>query len=65
MGKLFTNWSDALKRHNNVIHIDIREYFKYVKNNFKSMKDLVSVVETHNNTFTKNEKYLINKKQKR
>jgi hypothetical protein len=63
MSKLFTNWSDALKRHNNVIHIDIREYFKYVKNNFKSMKDLVSVVETHKNTFTKNEKYLINKKE--
>ena len=63
MGKLFTNWSDALKRHNNVIHIDIREYFKYVKNNFKCMKDLVSVVETHKNTFTKNEKYLINKKE--
>ena len=63
MSKLFANWSDALKRHNNIIHIDIREYFKYVKNNFKSMKDLVSVVETHKNTFTKNERYLINKKE--
>jgi hypothetical protein len=63
MGKLFTNWSDALKRHNNVIHIDIREYFKYVKNTFKSMKDVVSVVETSKNTFNKNERYLINKKE--
>ena len=63
MNKLFTNWSDALKRHNSVIHVDIREYFKYVKNNFKSMKDLVYIVDTHKNTFTKNEKYLINKKE--
>ena len=63
MSKLFTNWSDALKRHNNVIHIDIREYFKYVKNTFKSMKDVVAVVETSKNTFNKNERYLINKKE--
>ena len=63
MSKLFTNWSDALKRHNNIIHVDIREYFKYVKNNFKSMKDLVYVVETNKNTFNKNERYLINKKE--
>ena len=63
MNKLFTNWSDALKRHNSVIHVDIREYFKYVKNNFKSMKDLVYIVETNKNTYNKNEKYLINKKE--
>jgi sorting nexin-7/30/sorting nexin-8 len=63
MCKLFTNWSDTIKRHCNVIHIDIREYFKYVKNNFKSMKDLVSIVETNKNTFNKNERYLINKKE--
>jgi hypothetical protein len=63
MGKLFTNWSDALKRHSNVIHIDIREYFKYVKNNFKSMKDLVSIVESNKYHYNKNERYLINKKE--
>ena len=62
MSKLFTNWSDALKRHNNVIHIDIREYFKYVKNTFKSMKDLVTIVDSNKNTYSKNERYLINKK---
>ena len=62
MSKLFTNWSDALKRHNNVVFIDIREYFKYVKNTFKSMKELVTIVDSNKNTFNKNEKYLINKK---
>ncbi len=63
MGKLFTNWSDALKRHLNVIHIDIREYFKYIKNTFKSMKDLVYVVDSNKNTYYKNERYLINRKE--
>jgi sorting nexin-7/30/sorting nexin-8 len=63
MGKLFTNWSDALKRHNNVIHVDIREYFKYIKNTFRAMKDLVYVVDSNKNTYYKNERYLINKKE--
>ena len=63
MSKLFTNWSDALKRHNNVVHIDIREYFKYVKNTFKSMKDLVSIVDSNRYYYNKNEKNLINKKE--
>jgi sorting nexin-7/30/sorting nexin-8 len=63
MSKLFSNWSDALKRHSNVIHIDIREYFKYIKNTFRSMKDLVSIVETSKNVYYKNERYLINKKE--
>ena len=63
MNRLFTNWSETLKKHNNIIHIDIREYFKYVKNNFKSMRDLVNIVETNKNIFNKNERNLINKKE--
>ena len=63
MNKLFSNWSESLKRHNNIIFIDIREYFKYTKNHFKSMKDLVNCVENYKNTYTKNERYLINKKE--
>ena len=63
MNKLFLNWSDALKRHSTIMHIDVREYFKYIKNNFKSMKDLVSIVENKKYAYTKNENNLINKKE--
>ena len=63
MNKLFSNWSEALKRNNNVIFIDIREYFKYTKNHFRSMKDLVYSVENNKNIYTKNERYIINKKE--
>ena len=63
MNKLFLNWSEALKRHSTIMHIDVREYFKYIKNNFKSMKDLVSIVETKKNIYNKNENYLANKKE--
>ena len=63
MSKLFSNWSEALKRHNNILYIDVREYFKYTKNNFKAMKDLVYYVEYNKNIYAKNERYLINKKE--
>ena len=63
MHNLFKNWSECLKSHGNLIHIDIREHFKYTKNNFRAMKDLVTLVETHRNIYNKNERSLRNKKE--
>ena len=63
MHKLFKNWSDCLKSHGNLIHIDIREHFKYTRNNFRSMKDLVTLVDTSRNAFNKNERSLMNRKE--
>ena len=63
MNKLFSRWSECLKRHSNLIHVDIREYFKYARNNFKSMKDLVYLVDTNKNTYTKNERNLESRKE--
>ena len=63
MNKLFSNWSESLKRHGNLINIEIREYFKYTKNHFKVMKDLINVVENNKNIYTKNVRNLINKKE--
>jgi hypothetical protein len=63
MHNLFKNLSDCLKSHGNLIHIDIREHFKYTKNNIRSMKDLVTLVETNRNTYNKNKRRLMNKKE--
>ena len=63
MSKLFTNWSDSLRRHSQVLNVDIREYFKYVKNHFKSMKDLISIVDSNKNSYYKSERSLMNKKE--
>ena len=62
MNKLFSVWSDCLKRYNNYYHIDLREYFKYVKNHFKCMKDLVYTVDSNASNYNKLEKNLISKK---
>ena len=63
MHNLFKNWSECLKSHCTLIHVDIREHFKYTKNNFRSMKDLVNLVETSRNAYNKNERSLMNRKE--
>ena len=63
MSKLFMNWSDSLIRNNNLFYIDMREYFKFVKNNFREMKDLVKLVDNSKNNYYKNERNIISKKE--
>ena len=63
MNKFFSNWSETLKWHNKIINIVLREYLKYTKNIFKSMKDLVYSVENNKSVYLKNARYLMNKKE--
>ena len=63
MSKLFTNWADSLKSQNTLIFIDVREYFKYVKNNFREMKSNIDNVENVKNEYYKFERFIINKKE--
>ena len=59
----FKNWSKALKNHNDIIFTDIREYFKYVKNNYETMNDMIYRVNTNRDIFRKAEQKLINEKE--
>ena len=52
-----------VSKQNYIIFIYFREYFKYVKNNFHSMKDLISTGESINNSFYKSLKHLKTKKE--
>ena len=63
MNKLFTHWVNSLKKQNDLLFIDIREYFKYVKNNFRDMKTNLNNVEEVQNDYYRFERYLINKKE--
>ena len=62
-GKLFKNWSDTLKNHNDIIYTDIREYFKYVKNNYNSIDNLIKLVDTNRSIYKMSETALIDKKE--
>ena len=63
MSKLFTNWAEMLKKQNNLIFIDLREYFKYVRNNFREIKSITHIVEDYRADYYKAERNLINKKE--
>ena len=63
MNKLFTNWVLSLKKQNDLLFIDMREYFKYVKNNHRDMKENINHVEEVKNDYYKFERYLISKKE--
>jgi hypothetical protein len=62
LSNLFVNWSKILKQQNNVINIDIREHFKFLRKNYSSMKDLSNCIETPKYNYTKASKNLIYKK---
>jgi len=63
MSNLFKTWSTTLKEQNNVVNIDIREHFKYIRKNFASMKELVNSVDSPKSNYQKNLKNLISKKE--
>ena len=62
LSNLFNNWSKILKQQNNVINIDIREHFKFLRKNYSSMKDLSNSIDTPKSNYTKASKNLIYKK---
>ena len=59
---LFKNWSKILKQQNNVVNIDLREHFKFLRKNFASMKDLSNPIETYRSNYQKASRNLIAKK---
>ena len=63
MGKLFKTWSKILSEQNNIINIDIREHFKFLRKNFVAMKDLGTVTEKMKTNYQKSAKNLMNKKE--
>ena len=63
MSKLFTKWSEFLKKQNKLVFVNLREYYKYIKNNFRDMKKNISNVESVKNDYYFQEKSLIYKKE--
>ena len=62
LSKLMTDWSDIEKKTSSILNIKIREHFRYIKNEYKSLENLVTKVESYRNIFTKNCENLIYKK---
>ncbi len=63
MSNLFKTWSVTLKENNNIINVDIREHFKFIRKNFASLKELITTVDTHKYNYQKYVKNLMSKKE--
>ena len=63
LNDMFKNWSTALKKDSTIININIREYFKYAKNTFRSMKELINIVDNYKQNYYKSKRNLITKKE--
>ena len=63
MSNLFKTWSKILKEQNNIINIDIREHFKFIRKNFVSMKDLAYSIDSYKYNYQKTVKNLMSKKE--
>ena len=62
LSNLFKTWSQILKEQNNIVNIDIREHFKFMRKNFGAMKDLGNSVEPIKSYYQKLSKNLMSKK---
>ena len=63
MSNLFKTWSKILREQNNIINIDIREHFKFIRKNFVSMKDLAYSIDSYKYNYQKTVKNLMSKKE--
>jgi hypothetical protein len=60
---MFKNWSTTLKKECVLLNVNVREYFKYSKNLFRSMKEMLNTVEIYKQTYYKSKRNLITKKE--
>ena len=56
--KLMNDWYEMEKKTISILNIQIREYFRYIKNEFHSMEELVNKVDNYKRIFYKNCEYL-------
>ena len=63
LSKIMQDWSETSKHLKILINENIREYFRYIKNEFVSLKDLSQKVETYKASYTKAFDKLISTKE--
>jgi len=63
LSTMFENFSSFIQKQTYYLFIHLREYFKFVKNNYRSMKEFIHIEENFKNSFYKSMKSLISKKE--
>ena len=63
LSEMMKDWGNIQKNQSELININLREFFRYIKNEYKSFYDMTSNVENSKNNYTKYAKNLITKKE--
>ena len=53
LSKVIENWADAEKQQMDILNINVREYFRYIKNEYHSMGELSDVVDANKELYKK------------
>lgn len=63
MSTMFSAWGKTLKDLKKVVNVDIREYAKFTRNNFNSIKDFANSIDNQRISYLKSSKNLIARKE--
>ena len=63
MSKLMFDWSEQQKQQLNIINVKVREYFRYIKNEYHSISDLAAKVDANQSIYNKAFEKLITTKE--
>ena len=63
MNKLMDEWGSSLKNQVSLINLNLREFFRYAKNEYAVLKDKINQCDTYRTLFYKAEERLNNKKE--
>ena len=63
LSKLMNDWGDAEKKQTVLIDRELKEYFRYIKNEFIAFKETISKMEMNKNAYYKAETRLTQKKE--
>ena len=63
MDKLMDDWSNSIKTQVNLINLNLREFFRYIKNEFKAMKEVANQCDIYKTSFYKAAEKLLYKKE--
>jgi hypothetical protein len=53
LSKVMQNWAEVEKQQLEILNINVREYFRYIKNEYHSMKELGDIVESNKMIYKK------------
>ena len=63
LSKLMNDWGESEKKQSILIDVELKEYFRYIKNEFVELRELIGKMDMNKNAYYKAETRLIQKKE--